>query len=55
MLRVWDVASGSCAGAVEAHAAPVTCLVVSPDGSRAFTGSADRTVREWYLDWVYEF
>lgn len=45
-----DIAEGGSAGpsaTFQGHSLVVTCIAVSPDGSRVFSGSRDNTVRLW--------
>ena len=35
---------------LQGHNGDVECLVFSPDGSRLFSGSRDKTVRVWHTD-----
>jgi WD40 repeat protein len=46
-VRLWDVATGTAAGALRGHEGPVHVLAYSPDGKRLATGSDDHTVRVW--------
>ncbi len=46
-LRIWDVDKAACLEVLRGHDARVTCLAVSPDGSRIASSSNDKTVRIW--------
>jgi WD40 repeat protein/serine/threonine protein kinase len=46
-MRLWDLAAGRCVQIFRGHESGVTCCVMSPDGSRVVSGSADKTVRVW--------
>ena len=35
---------------LQGHNGDVSCLIFSPDGSRLFSGSRDKTVRVWHTD-----
>jgi WD40 repeat protein len=47
-VRLWDFRAGRQIAA-GLHDGPVWALVVTTDGSAAFTGSSDQTVRQWGL------
>src|SRR5262249_17327769 len=53
-LRLWEVASGKCLRTFEGHAGSVHSVSWSPDGRYAPTGSEDKTLRLWELDWEFE-
>src|SRR5262249_24214666 len=45
--RLWDVASGECAGPPLQHRGLVYAIAFSPDGKAVLTGAHDRTARLW--------
>lgn len=49
-LRVWEVATGKVRRVLLGHRADLTCLAFSNDGRFVFSGSHDRTVRQWEVD-----
>ncbi|HEV7406293.1 MAG TPA: serine/threonine-protein kinase [Chthoniobacteraceae bacterium] len=53
-LRLWELATGKCLRNFEGHGECVTSVAFSPDGRWAVSGSEDRTLRFWELDWGYE-
>ena len=48
-LQLWDADSGTVTKSYDGHSAPISCVAISPDGSRAVSASADETVRFWKL------
>jgi eukaryotic-like serine/threonine-protein kinase len=48
-ILLWDAASGDRLYALEGHSEPVFGLAFSPDGSRLFSISQDRTAKVWDL------
>jgi WD40 repeat protein len=46
---VWDPESGACVATLDGHRDAVARLSLTPDGTRAVSGSADHTVRVWDL------
>jgi WD40 repeat protein/serine/threonine protein kinase len=48
-IQLWDVATGERLGELEGHPEPIFGLAFSPDGSRLFSVSQDRTARVWDL------
>jgi hypothetical protein len=49
-IRVWEVATGKVRRVLLGHRADLTCLAFSADGRYVFSGSHDRTVRQWEVD-----
>jgi len=49
-IRVWEVATGKVRHVLLGHRADLTCLTFSADGRYIFSGSHDRTVRQWEVD-----
>jgi len=45
--RIHDVKTGALLRRLDGHASSVKAVAYSPDGTRAATGSADRTIRIW--------
>jgi WD40 repeat protein/serine/threonine protein kinase len=49
-VRRWDIThAGKQLQPLEGHTAAIRCVTFSKDGRRAFSGSADRTLRTWDL------
>lgn len=48
-LRLWDLTSGRVLHRLKGHTGPVWAVAISPDGSRALSGSKDMTLRLWDL------
>ncbi|MBC7289669.1 MAG: hypothetical protein H5T86_16855, partial [Armatimonadetes bacterium] len=49
--RIWRyLETHDCAGAIKGHKGPVYAVAVTPDGSRAVSGSHDRTLCVWDLE-----
>ena len=48
--RLWDFAEQTELAVLDAHAGPVNAVAFLPDGSRAVTGSDDRTAILWDLE-----
>ena len=46
-VRTWDVETGKVLYVLEGHTGWVTCLALSSNGMRLFSGSHDSTVRVW--------
>jgi hypothetical protein len=53
-LKLWEVAAGRPLPTFEGHADAVTAVALSADGRYALSGSADRTLKLWALDWELE-
>ncbi len=47
LLRIWQAASGRCAGTCSGHAGSIYSVCFSADSSQIATGSADGTARLW--------
>ena len=54
-LRLWDVTSRECVWSFEGHKDWVISCAVSHDGCFAASGSRDKSLSLWRLDWDYEF
>src|SRR5882724_1545436 len=50
IIHLWDARSGGTRGSLEGHSSYVTDLLLTPDGSRLISSSADQTIRLW--DWT---
>jgi len=50
MVKLWDIRSGECIGALEGHTYPVLSLSFSPDGSRLVSGSGDTSLIIWDIE-----
>lgn len=48
-LRIWDAASGKVLSALGGKSDTIWSIAFTPDGSRATTGSSDKTLRLWTL------
>ncbi|KAG5459012.1 MAG: quinon protein alcohol dehydrogenase-like superfamily [Olpidium bornovanus] len=53
LLKVWNVATGSCDRQWKAHEAPVIVMDVDATSTLVATGSADSTVKVWDIDRGY--
>jgi WD40 repeat protein len=49
-IGVWDLAARRETLTLRGHVRTVTCLAVTADGKRLFSGSADRTIKAWDLE-----
>ncbi|HYF52349.1 MAG TPA: HEAT repeat domain-containing protein [Planctomycetota bacterium] len=49
-VRVWSVADGKMQRLLVGHTADVNCVSFSPDSRYVYTGSKDRTLRQWEVD-----
>jgi len=49
ILLIWDLEEGTCLHTLVGHTQTVRCVVVTPDGQRAVSGSSDTTLRVWDL------
>jgi WD40 repeat protein len=49
-LGVWSYQIGVARHRLKGHVAPITALVVTPDGRKLWTASLDATVRRWDVD-----
>ena len=47
ILLLWDIATGSVLKKLDGHTARVWSGAFSPDGTRALSSAADRTIRLW--------
>jgi len=50
-VKVWDLHTRRCVRELEGHDEHVDAVHLSADGRFALSGSADRTVKLWTLDW----
>jgi len=49
-LRLWDLETGQPLRSLTGHLDIVQSLVISPDGQRVISGSADKSIRLWELE-----
>jgi WD40 repeat protein len=49
-VKVWNLDSGKELHTLKGHSAWVNAVAVTPDGSRAISGSSDGTLKVWNLD-----
>lgn len=54
-LWIFDIASGKCLRTFEGHTHKVEAVAISNDKRWVLSGSADRTLQLWELDWDYDF
>lgn len=47
VLRVWDLARGTCEHLLEGHFGAISDIAVTADGSRAISASSDGSLRTW--------
>jgi WD40 repeat protein len=46
-VRVWDAATGKLRKTLEGHGGWVGCVILSPDGTKAYTAGGDNIIRIW--------
>ncbi|MCG6138879.1 MAG: hypothetical protein MET45_30555 [Nostoc sp. LLA-1] len=51
-MRLWDTQGNSIGNPFTGHQSRVTCVAFSPNGKYIVSGSFDRTVRLWQVNWV---
>jgi WD40 repeat protein len=49
-IRILDAATGNATKTLQGHKAEVTALGFTPDGTKLYSGSADKSVRLWNLE-----
>ena len=54
-IKIWDLSNGECLRTFEEHIAEVISLELFPNNRYLLSGSRDKTLRQWELDWDYEF
>ena len=50
IIKIWDRESGQEIQTLIGHEGDINCLALSGDGQLLYSGSDDRTIREWKLD-----
>ena len=53
-IHIWQVFDGKELLVVKGYSQPVTALEISADGCQLISGSSDRLLKAWRLDWEYE-
>ena len=48
--RYWEACTGHCLSVMRGHTAEVNAVVMTTDGSKAASGSADNTIMVWNVD-----
>jgi WD40 repeat protein/pimeloyl-ACP methyl ester carboxylesterase len=48
---VWDLATGNRIRELDGHERGMTCLAITPDGTRLVSGTSSGALRLWELDW----
>ena len=48
--RLWEACTGHCLAAMQSHTAEVNAVVMTTDGNKAASGSADSTIMVWNVD-----
>lgn len=49
-LRLWHVATAECVHVMTGHTAAVNAVVMTTDGTKTVSGSADGTIKVWSTD-----
>ena len=49
IVTIWNAPTGHLARSLSAHAGPILSLAVAPDGTTAYSGGQDKTIRVWNL------
>ena len=53
-MKLWDVSRDACLRTFEGHTSGVTSVCLSADGRYALSGSMDKSLKLWALDWELE-
>jgi WD40 repeat protein len=53
-VKIWDLTTGQFIISLEGHRKDVHSVCLSGDGGMALSGSDDKTVKQWILDWNVE-